>query len=73
MSIFQVSGDELVVHDTCALQGLGGLWDDLFPVFATRFAGIDGNDSPARRVEIGVEPEHRPVIVDEIVTGIEVI
>ena len=54
------------------MQGFGGLLDDLLPVRAFGLAGVDGDDPAARRIQVSAEPEHRPVVVNKGVVGIEV-
>ena len=48
------------------------MWNDFPPVRALRVADVDGDDPAARGLQVRSEPEHRSVVVNKRVVGIEV-
>jgi hypothetical protein len=44
---------------------------DRLPIRPHGIAGIDGDQAAARGVEIGLEPEDRTVVVDELISSVE--
>ena len=53
--------------------GLGRLGDDLLPVSAAGLRDVDRDDAVAGRPQVGLEIEHRPLVVDELVARVELV
>ena len=61
----------MVAHEVHALERLGSLGDQLDPMFRMRQAGVDRNELAPRGVLVGLEPEDRAIVVDELVFSLE--
>ena len=68
----EVHRNKLVVDSRDVRKRFGGLGNDFLPVFPVWFGDVDGDDPGTRRLEVGPEPEDRPVVVDERVIRVEV-
>ena len=73
MRVLQVRGDEPIADHRYAIECLHRLGDDLLPVRRLRPAGVDGNQPAAGRINVGLEPEDRAVVVEERVFVVEVV
>ncbi len=64
-----VKGHELVVNHDRPLQHIFSLWNERLPVRLVGPGRVNGNQPPARCVEVRAEVEDRAVVADESVGG----
>ena len=69
--VLQILHDEQVAHEAGRGEHVVGLRDQLSPMFPLRSAGVDGDQPPLGRAEIGLEEEDRPVVAHQRVLVVE--
>ena len=71
--VLQIAEQKSVVHNRTLLQLVFALRHNGLPVRSLGMTGINRNQLASRRLQIGLYPEHRPVVIHEEILRIEIV